>query len=75
MTMPMPYSICYRTCRHPRRPWLPIYWFFDVTAVARRNLLVSAFVSTKTYADVDAIHQELSPSLKAELRKNRIIPL
>jgi hypothetical protein len=56
-------------------PLAPIYWFFDVAAVARRNILISAFANTDTLAEVDAIHKELYPSLKAKARKNRIIPL
>jgi hypothetical protein len=56
-------------------PLAPIYWFFDVAAVARRNLLIAAFANTNTYAEIDAIHKELYPSLKAKQRKNRIIPL
>jgi hypothetical protein len=56
-------------------PLAPIYWFFDVGAVARRNLLISAFANTETFAQVDAIHKEMYPALKAKARKNRIIPL
>ena len=56
-------------------PLAPIYWFFDVAAVARRNLLISSLANTETFAQVDAIHKEMYPSLKAKARKNRIIPL
>jgi len=56
-------------------PLAPIYWFFDVAAVARRSLLIPAFLNTVTYAEVDAIHAEMYPSLKAKARTNRIIPL
>lgn len=56
-------------------PLAPIYWFFDVGAVARRNLLIPAFVNTDTFAEVDAVHKELYPSLQAKARKTRIIPL
>jgi hypothetical protein len=56
-------------------PLAPIYWFFDVATVARHNLLVPAFANTDTFAEVDAIHKDLYPSLKAKMRKNRIIPL
>jgi len=56
-------------------PLAPIYWFFDVAAVARRNLLISAFSNTVTYAEVDAIHKEMYPSLQAKARKSRLIPL
>ena len=56
-------------------PLAPIYWFFDVAAVARRNVLISAFAETETFAQVDAIHKEMYPALKAKARKNRIIPL
>lgn len=56
-------------------PLAPIFWFFDVAAVARRNLLISAFANTETFAQVDAIHKEMYPALKAKARKNRIIPL
>ena len=56
-------------------PLAPIFWFFDVAAVARRNLLISAFANTMTFAEVDNIHKEIYPSLKAKARKNRIIPL
>ena len=56
-------------------PLAPIFWFFDVAAVARHNLLISAFANTATFAEVDAIHKEMYPALKAKARKNRIIPL
>ena len=56
-------------------PLAPIFWFFDVGAVARRNVLISAFAETETFAQVDAIHKEMFPALKAKTRKNRIIPL
>jgi len=56
-------------------PLAPIYWFFDVATVARRNLLIPALAETDTFAEVDAVHKELYPQLKANLRKNRIIPL
>ena len=56
-------------------PLAPIVWFFDVDAVAKRNLLISAFANTTTFAEVDAIHKEMYPALKAKARKNRIIPL
>jgi hypothetical protein len=56
-------------------PLSPIYWFFDVPTVARHNVLIPAFQHTTTYAEVDAIHKEMWPSLKAKARKNRIIPL
>ncbi len=56
-------------------PLAPLYWFFDVEAVARRNLLISAFANTDTFAEVDVIHKELYPTLKAKMRKSRIIPL
>jgi hypothetical protein len=56
-------------------PLATIYWFFDVSAVARRNLLISAFANTVTYPEVDAIHKEMYPSLMAKARKNRLIPL
>jgi hypothetical protein len=56
-------------------PLAPIFWFFDVAAVAKRNLLISAFANTTTFAEVDAIHKEMYPALKAKARKNRIIPL
>ena len=56
-------------------PLAPIYWFFDVAVVASRNLLIPAFANTDTYAQVDAIHNEMYPSLQAKMRKNRIIPL
>ena len=54
-------------------PLASIFWFFDVAAVARRNILISAFANTDTFAEVDAIDKEMYPALK--LRKNRIIPL
>ena len=47
-------------------PLAPIYWFFDVAAVARRSLLISAFANTETFAQVDAIHKEMYPALKAK---------
>jgi hypothetical protein len=56
-------------------PLAPIYWFFDLATVARRNLLIPAFSDTETFAEVDAVHKELYPSLKAKARKNRTIPL
>ena len=56
-------------------PLAPIFWFFDVAAVAHRNILISAFANTDAFAEVDAIHKEMYPSLKAAMRKNRIIPL
>ena len=56
-------------------PLASIFWFFDVAAVARRNILISAFANTDTFAEVDAIHKEMYPSLKTKMRKNRIIPL
>ena len=56
-------------------PLAPIFWFFDVAAVAKHNLLISAFANTTTFAEVDAIHNERYPALKAKARKNRIIPL
>ena len=56
-------------------PLAPIYWFFDVAAVASRNLLIPAFAETETFAQVDAIHKEMYPSLQARMRKNRNIPL
>jgi hypothetical protein len=56
-------------------PLAPIFWFFDVAAVAHRSILISAFANTDTFAEVDAIHKEMYPSLKTKMRKNRIIPL
>jgi hypothetical protein len=56
-------------------PLMPLYWFFDVSAVARRNLLIPAFNDTTTFAEVDAIHKEIYPLLKTKMRKNRMIPL
>lgn len=56
-------------------PLAPIYWFFDVATVARHNLLISAFANSDAFAEVDAIHQALYPSLKAKARNKRIIPL
>lgn len=56
-------------------PLATIFWFFDVGVVARRNELISAFANTTTFAEVDAIHKEMYPALKAKARKNRIIPL
>jgi hypothetical protein len=56
-------------------PLAPIFWFFDLATVASRNLLIPAFAETETFAEVDAIHKEMYPSLQAKMRKNRIIPL
>ena len=56
-------------------PLASIYWFFDVAAVARRNLLIPTFADTTNFAEVDAAHKEAYPSLKVNIRKNRIIPL
>jgi len=56
-------------------PLASIYWFFDVAAVARRNILIPAFADTETFAEVDAIHKEMYPSLQVKMRKNRTIPL
>ena len=56
-------------------PLMPIIWFFDVHAVASRNLLVPAFRETETYADVDAAHKQIFAELRSNMRPNRTIPL
>ncbi len=56
-------------------PLMPLIWFFDVSVVARHNLLISAFRETETYPEVDAIYTKLFPSLRSKMRANRTIPL
>ena len=54
-------------------PLAPIYWFFDVAAVARRNIWIRHFADTTTFTEVDAIHKEKYAELKKKPRKD--IPL
>ena len=54
-------------------PLAPVYWFFDVAAVARRNIWIRHFADTTNFSEVDAIHREKYSELKRKPRKD--IPL
>ena len=45
-------------------PLMPVYWLFDLTAVAERNLFVSQLQSTGTARDALYVMSEIRRSLR-----------